>query len=318
MPTAAGDPGEEGRLIAEIETLWEGRSNPGLVLAGGDDCAIVQPPTAGVELLLATDQIVEGRHFLPDKHPPAALGRKALARSLSDIAAMGGRPLYFLQALCLPQWALGSWHRAFQRGMRELAADSQLDALSLAGGDVSGGERFVATLTVVGCVEQGTAMRRSGAQPGDRVYLSGSVGGSAMGLEMLLGETTADWEHPAIRRHCEPRPRLELGRALRSLPASAAIDLSDGLATDANRLAAASGAAVFLEGSSLPLFPGTRLENAVRSGEEYELLFTLPPGPEPPRGFDTTEIGRVDSGTGVWLDGSQGRSRLGPEGFSHF
>ena len=318
MPTATGDPSAEGRLIAEIETLWEGRSNSGLVLGGGDDCAIVQPPSGGVELLLATDQIVEGRHFRPDRHPPAALGRKALARSLSDIAAMGGRPLYFLQALCLPQWALGSWHRAFQLGMRELAANAELAALSLAGGDVSGGDKFVASLTVVACVEQGTAMRRSGAQPGDRVYLSGSVGGSAMGLEMLLGETPADWEHPAIRRHCEPLPRLELGRALRSLPASAAIDLSDGLATDANRLAAASGAAVFLDASSLPLFPGARLENAVRSGEEYELLFTLPPGSEPPRGFDTTEIGRVDFGTGVWLDGSQGPSRLDPEGFSHF
>ena len=318
MPTAAGDSSDEGRLIAEIEALWEGRSNSGLVLAGGDDCAIVQPPTDGVELLLATDQIVEGRHFLPDKHPPAALGRKALVRSLSDIAAMGGRPLYFLQALCLPQWALGSWHTEFQRGIREFAATSELAALALAGGDLSGGDRFVASLTVVGCVERGTAMRRSGARPGDRVYLSGSVGGAAMGLEMLRGEAVADFEHPAIRRHCEPQPRLELGRALRSLPASAAIDLSDGLATDANRLATASGAAVFLDCSSLPLFPGARLEDAVRSGEEYELLFTLPSGTKPPRGFATSEIGRVDSGTGVWLDGGRGRSRLGPEGFSHF
>ena len=318
MPTAAGDPGEEGRLIAEIETLWEGRSNPGLVLAGGDDCAIVQPPSGAVELLLATDQIVEGRHFRPDRHPPAALGRKALVRSLSDIAAMGGRPLYFLQALCLPKWALGSWHRAFQAGMRAFAANAELAELALVGGDVAGGDRFVASLTVVASVEQGTAMRRSGARPGDRLYLSGSVGGSAMGLEMLLGGGTVDLEHPAIRRHCEPLPRLELGRALRSLPASAAIDLSDGLATDANRLAVASGAAVFLDGASLPLFPGARLENAVRSGEEYELLFTLPPGAEPPQGFDTTEIGRVDSGTGVWLNGDRGRSRLGPEGYSHF
>ena len=318
MPTAAGNPGEEERLIAEIETLWEGRVNPGLVLGGGDDCAIVQPPPGGVELLLATDQIVEGRHFRPDRHPAAALGRKALARSLSDIAAMGGRPLYFLQAICLPQWALGSWHKAFQVGMRELAANPELAALSLAGGDVSGGDRFVASLTVVACVEQGTAMRRSGAQPGDRVYLSGSVGGSAMGLEMLLGETAADWEHPAIRRHCEPLPRLELGRALRSLPASAAIDISDGLATDATdwRRPAAwlSSSTVVL--AAVPRRPGP--ENAVRSGEEYELLFTLPPGTEPPGGFDTTEIGHVDLGAGVWFDGSQGRSRLGPGGFSHF
>ena len=318
MPTAAGDPSEEGRLIAEIETLWEGRSNSGLILAGGDDCAIVQPPADGVELLLATDQIVEGRHFVPDKHPPSALGRKALVRSLSDIAAMGGRPLYFLQALCLPQWATGDWHRAFQRGMRDLASNAGLAGLALAGGDISGGDSFVASLTVVGCVEQGTAMRRSGARPGDRVYLSGSVGGSAMGLELLLGEAASDLDHPAIRKHCEPLPQLELGRALRSLPASAAIDLSDGLATDANRLAAASGAAILLDSSSVPLFAGARIENAVRSGEEYELLFTLSPGSDPPQGFATTEVGRVDFGTGVWLDTGLGRSRLGPEGFSHF
>ena len=318
MPDAASDPNAEGRLIKEIGALWEDRSNPGLVLAGGDDCAIVRSPGKGLELLLTTDQIVENRHFLPDKHSPAALGRKALARSLSDIAAMGGRPLYFLQALCLPGWALGAWHRSFQRGMRELAADAAVAELALAGGDVAGGDRFVATLTVVGCVEQGTAIRRSGARPGDCVYLSGSVGGSAMGLDMLLGEAAVELDHPAIRRHCEPRPQLELGRALRSVPASAAIDLSDGLATDANRLAAASGAAVLLDRSSVPLFPGARLEHAVRSGEEYELLFTLRPGSEPPQGFATTEIGRVESGKGVWLEGGEERVRLGSEGFSHF
>ena len=139
-----------------------------------------------------------------------------------------------------------------------------------------------------------------------------------MGLDMLLGEAAVELDHPAIRRHCEPRPQLELGRALRSVPASAAIDLSDGLATDANRLAAASGAAVLLDRSSVPLFPGARLEHAVRSGEEYELLFTLRPGSEPPQGFATTEIGRVESGKGVWLEGGEERVRLGSEGFSHF
>lgn len=308
----------EDRLIDSIKTLWRGAAHEGSPLGVGDDCAIVKPPGPDEEWLLTTDQIVEGCHFNRDRHPPAALGGKALARSLSDIAAMGGRPLQFLQTVCLPDWALGPWHDAFQRGLRAMADTAGASQLALTGGDVARGIRFHATVTVIGCVERGTALCRSTARPGDRVYVSGTLGGSLLGLRLVTGDAEPDWNDPAVRRHCEPSPRLALGRRLRAVPASAAMDLSDGLAIDSDRLARASGMAIALEAESLPLFPGARLDDALRSGEEYELLFTLPPGADPPAGADVTCIGRVEPGTGVWLESKGAREPLKPEGFSHF
>lgn len=313
----AGTSGEE-RLIAFIGALWANRKNTGVALAGGDDCAVLRSPGDREDLLLTSDQVVENRHFVRDKHPPAALGRKALVRSLSDIAAMGGRPWWCLQTVCLPEWAEGQWHEEFQRGMRRAAQEPEVADLALVGGDVAGGDRFVATVTVVGRVEAGEALVRGGAKPGDLLYVSGTLGGSQMGLEMLLGEERPDLSHPAVLRHCKPSPRLALGRALRGVPATAAIDLSDCLATDANRLASASSVALVIEASTLPLFPGASTEVALASGEEYELLFALPPGSAPPLGADLTRIGRVERGAGVWLQSAEGREPLRALGYTHF
>lgn len=316
MTLRAGGPAAEGQLIARIEGLWRGRGSPGVVLAGGDDCAVARPPAAGAELLLTVDQIIENQHFVPGQHPPGALGRKALVRSLSDIAAMGGRPLYFLQTLCLPRWTLGAWVEAFLQGMREAAGDLALDELALIGGDIAHGERFVATVTVVGCVERGTAVRRDRARPGDRVLVSGHLGGSAIGLRMLQeggdGEQSA-----AVRRHCWPQPRLRLGRALRRR-ATAAIDLSDGLAADAAKLAAASGVSLTIDAQAVPRFPGASLADALHSGEEYELLCTFDAGARPPAGHGLVAIGSIGPGAGVWLTDAAGRRPLEPGGFSHF
>ena len=308
----------EGRLIAAIEDLWKDSSNSFVNLAGGDDCAVLGLADTGDDLLLTTDQVVEGRHFLRSKHPPDAVGRKALVRSLSDIAAMGGRPACLLQTVCLPSWALGEWHEAFQRGMREAADEAGAGELVLGGGDVAGGDRFVATATVVGRIERGTALRRDGARPGDAVWVSGALGGAGMGLAMVLGTGKPDWSHPAVRRHCAPTARLQLGRILRAIPATAAIDLSDGLAIDANRLAAASGVSVILDPGCLPLFPGARQEDAITSGEEHELLFTLPAGAVLPEHAQATVIGRIEAGKGAWLEAGKDCVPLPAEGFSHF
>ncbi len=313
---AAGG-GIEDRLIAAIEVLWTGRTNPLVGLAGGDDCAVLRGGSRD-DLLLTTDQVIEGQHFLRQKHPPDSVGRKALVRSLSDIAAMGGTPACFLQTVCLPDWAVGDWHDKFQQGMRQAADLSGAGDLALAGGDVAGGDRFVATTTVVGRIESGTALRRSGARPGDAVCVSGVLGGAGMGLAMVLARDCPDWTHPAVRRHCEPGARLELGRLLRAIPATAAIDLSDGLAIDANRLASASGVAVIIDPLSLPLFPGASSEDAIRSGEEHELLFTVASPNKLPDGAAVTVIGRVDEGDGVWTESADGLDRLPREGFSHF
>lgn len=318
MSKQEAGPDVERQLISQIESLWNGCANSGVVLAGGDDCAIVRAPSGDDELLLTSDQVIEHQHFLPGKHLPQALGHKALVRSLSDIAAMGGRPLYFLQTLSLPRWALGEWHDQFQQGMRQAAESLQVPQLMLVGGDVARGDRFVVSVTAVGGIERSSALLRSGARPGDRVYVSGTLGGSALGLRILLSGEDPDGGHPAVQKHCWPQPRLALGRALRKIPASAAIDVSDGLAMDANRLAAASRVAIIIDPGSVPVFPGACLEDALRSGEEYELLFTLAPGSEPPSGDRLTPIGRIECGSGVWLDSARGRKRLSSEGFSHF
>ena len=310
--------GTEERLIAAIAALWSGRENPLLAQGGGDDCAVLRLPGTDEDLLLTVDQVVENRHFVRGRHPPEALGRKALVRSLSDVAAMGGRPACFLQTVCLPAWALGEWHAAFQRGMRRAAEGAGAEEVALAGGDIAGGETFVATTAVVGRVEAGTALLRSGARPGDVVFVSGCLGGSAMGLQALTGEAGVSADDPAVRRHCEPSHRLALGRELRAIPATSAIDLSDGLAMDAARLASASGVAVVIDPAAVPLFPGARADEALRSGEEYELLFTLPSGAAAPAGARVTAVGRVESGSGAWLDADGARVPLRPEGFSHF
>ena len=318
MSSSDAESGTESRLIAAIEAAWRGRGNACVSLAGGDDCAILRPEGSREDLLLTTDQIIENTHFVRASHPAGALGHKALVRSLSDIAAMGGRPACFLQTVCLPEWAVGSWHDEFQLGMRRAAGQAGAERLALVGGDVARGALFVATTTVIGMVEAGTALTRAGAQPGDSLHVSGSLGGSALGLDILLHDEGLAPDNPAVRRHCEPSPRLELGRALREVPASAVIDLSDGLAIDANRLSAASGVALLIDPESVPLFPGARAESAIRSGEEYELLFTVPSGTKVPVGLQATLIGHVEAGTGVWLQEGRARIPLRAEGFSHF
>ncbi|MYC67194.1 MAG: thiamine-phosphate kinase [Acidobacteriia bacterium] len=309
----------EDQLIRMIEALWAGRGNSRVAVGGGDDCGVLRVSDGAVDWLVTSDQLIQNRHFVRDRHPPRDLGRKALVRSLSDIAAMGGRPLCFLQTVCLPDWAARSqWHEEFQQGLRAAADDLDLPDLALLGGDVAAGDLFVATVTAIGQVAAGTALLRSGARPGDQLYVSGSLGGSARGLEILLGDPDPPLGHPAVRRHCAPTARLALGRTLRELPATAALDLSDGLSIDANRLADASSVALVIEASRVPVFPSAELADALVSGEEYELLFTCHSACAGLEDLDVTAIGRVEVGSGVWLESDEGRRRLGPEGFSHF
>ena len=309
----------EDQVIQAIQALWTGQGNSRIAVGGGDDCGVLRAPDGAVDWLVTSDQLIQERHFVRDRHPPRDLGRKAVVRSLSDIAAMGGRPLCFLQTVCLPDWAARSeWHEEFQQGMRAAADDLDLPDMALLGGDVAAGDLFVATVTAIGQVAAGTALLRSGARPGDQLCVSGSLGGSGQGLRLLLGESPPPFDHPAVRRHCAPSPRLPLGWSLRELPATAALDLSDGLAIDANRLADASRVALVIEASRVPLFPGSVLADALVSGEEYELLFTCAAGCTGLSGLDVTPIGSVETGSGVWLETDQGRERLAPRGFSHF
>lgn len=229
---------------------------------------------------------IEGVHFLRETHKPVVAGRKALVRSLSDIAAMGGSPRFCLVSLCVPGWASDKWVDQFFDGILKLAATT---GTALAGGDLSHGDKLACDVTVCGAVPRGTALRRDGARPGHEIYVSGSLGGSALGLKALgLNKTRSR----ASRRHLIPEPRLALGKFLREkLHASSAIDLSDGLSLDLRRVCLASG--VEAEITAPPRFPGADLEQALHGGEDYELLFTVPAGTKVPATFDGEPLTRI-------------------------
>ncbi len=233
----------------------------GLLLGIGDDCAVFRSQGAKEDLLFTTDMMLENVHFRRETHPAESVGWKALARGLSDIAAMGGEPRFCLLSLAVPEWADQRWIDAFYRGFLRLARKT---GTALAGGDLGRTERMSCDVVVCGAAPCGKALRRDGARPGDSIYVSGPLGGAAMGLETRTG---AAW-----KKHSRPDPRLEFGLRLRGL-ASAAIDLSDGLSLDVHRLCLASGCAAVLDGP-IPAFPGATVEQALHGGEDYELLFT--------------------------------------------
>lgn len=228
----------EDEWIRRIQHAADNPSSSSIRVGIGDDCAVLAPLKADEELLLTTDQVIEGTHFVRDLHPPGALGRKTLARGLSDIAAMGGRPIWFLLSVCLPRDMADSWLKHY---LDEMFLSIQIfygqgGDLVLVGGDLAQGERIAAQVTVGGAVPRGRALLRNGARAGDRIFVSGELGGSALGLERLLSRD-AEPSDLAVERHLRPTPRLSLGLMLRErIGASAAMDLSDGLSTDLSRM----------------------------------------------------------------------------------
>ncbi len=274
----------------------------GVVAGIGDDCAIFRPPGANEDLLFTTDLLIEGVHFERATHSPAAVGHKALARGLSDIAAMGGDPLFCLVSLALPGWAGDAWVDRFYGGLLKLAAQA---GAVLAGGDLARAERVTCDIVVAGSVPRGCALRRSGARAGDEIYVSGRLGGSALGLATQRGL--------AWKRHTYPEPRLALGQYLRKKVGATA----DGLSLDLRRLALASKVAAAIEPP--PIFPGATLDQALHGGEDYELLFTVPAGTRVPTRFENLPLTRI----GVIERGPAGRVLLSGQplvalGYDHF
>jgi thiamine-monophosphate kinase len=269
----------------------------GVVLGIGDDCAIVRPRGAAEDWLYTTDMLIEGRHFLRTTHTAAEVGWKAVARGLSDIAAMGGSPRFCLLSLALGDWVDARWVNGFYGGLLRLA---EAAGAALIGGDVAREAHVVCDIVVAGTAPRGKALRRDGARPGDALYVSGMLGGSALGLATERGR--------AWKRHKRPEPRLALGRFLREqVHATSAMDLSDGLSLDLRRLALASG--LWAEIGAPPIFPGATLEQALHGGEDYELLFTAPARTRVPQSFEglpLTRIGTMRKGRpgAVMLDGT--------------
>ncbi|MDE3179638.1 MAG: thiamine-phosphate kinase [Acidobacteriota bacterium] len=259
-----------------------GRGSPGMRLGIGDDAGLIRPQP-GYDLILTADMSLEGVHFSPALHSPEVVGHRALARSLSDIAAMGGRPKFALISIGISKRADRPWVEGFFRGIFRLA---RRFGVTILGGDtaVSPGGTTV-DVVLVGEVQQGRALLRSGARHGDAVFVAGIPGLSALGL-LSLRRGAAKRDSKALRAHLQPEPQCRLGQFLsENRLASSAMDLSDGLAMDLSRLAKASGIGAVLWASKIPLIREKELRGigrlsplslALEGGEDYKLLFTVP------------------------------------------
>lgn len=301
-----------------------GERRDDVVLGVGDDAALLHPPP-GMELAFAADTIVEGVHF-PADLPPEDIGYRVLAVNLSDMAAVGAEPAWALLALTLPR-ADQEWLRRFALGLHGLAREH---GTAVVGGDTTSGP-LSATVAIVGFVPAGQALRRAGARAGDEIWVSGTPGDAAAGLAALCGklEGPPGVVAPLVERFRRPTPRVALGLVLRGV-ASACIDLSDGLIADLGKLCASSGVGASLESTGLPVSAAMRGATepararwlALTGGDDYELLFTAPPGIDGASlgrsaGVGLTRIGVIESGAALRLDGRPVSAELS-HGFDHF
>ncbi len=296
----------ETEIVDRIRSLARPSASRDVVLSIGDDCAVFRP-RAGEDLVFTTDLTLEGRHFLMETHSAPDVGYLALARSLSDLAAMGANPAFCLVSLALPAPLSTTWLGQFYRGLLKLAKDS---GIALAGGDLSLFDRVLIDVMCCGRVPKGRALTRAGARPGDNIYVTGTLGASAFGLATRQG---AAW-----KRHLRPTPRLGAGTRLRELGVSSCMDLSDGLSLDLRRLCLESGVAAALDGN-VPVARGASLEQALHGGEDYELLFTAPAPLKLPPSIDNVRVTRI----GIATKGPAGQILLNglplaPLAFDHF
>mgnify|MGYP003304839588 CR=1 FL=1 len=319
-----GQKSGEFELIARYFAPLAGPGALGL----GDDAAILTP-RVGYEMVLTSDAIVSGIHFLPDD-PPEDVAWKLLGVNLSDLAAMGAEPLGYLITTAWPRDLPESWVMSFASG---LGAAQECFKISLLGGDtvVTPGP-LTLSLTGLGYVPQNGALRRNGAQVGDLIFVSGQIGDAGVGLKILLdGHPVGDndEQRSAVERYRRPRPQLALGMALRDL-ASACIDVSDGLVADLEHLANQSSLKMNVRLDLIPITPLAEMlggaAGAVVAGDDYELLFTASPESED-RIFQLARdlsvpistIGHVTDGSGVEITDPAGKAiPLDSPGYRHF
>lgn len=315
----------EFELIARHFTRAPHAGGP-VLLGVGDDCALLSPP-AGEVLAISTDMLVEGRHFFPGTDPEA-LGHKSLAVNLSDLAAMGARPLGFTLALALPAADEG-WVAPFARGLLALADEH---AIPLVGGDTTRGPLNLC-ITVFGSVAPSQALRRDGARPDDEIWVSGELGDARLAVEILLGHADlGDLPDGAATRLHRPQPRVALGLALRGI-ASAAIDVSDGLLGDLAHILERSQVGAVVDADAVPVgaalasHPATRQrEFSLNGGDDYELCFTAPADRHQSvreaaasAGVPVTRIGRIVRGPGLQVVDGHGRPlSIASHSFDHF
>jgi thiamine-monophosphate kinase len=278
----------EAEIISRIRKLLP--VNDDVLLGVGDDAAVIKT-TSGNDLIACCDLLVEGVHFRTEWTPPRLLGRKSLAVSLSDVAAMGGVPRFALTSIALPHWCSSEFIDGLFEGMSELATAS---GVAIIGGDTSSSrDSLFIDVTIIGVCQAGKAITRRGAGIGDRIYVSGSLGASALGLLLLESgfrlddsQGSGDLRTQAVLKHLSPEPQLNLGRALgESGLATAMIDISDGLSTDLYHILDESSVGAVIHAAAIPIAESVlskaswipeidRFSLAINGGEEYELLFT--------------------------------------------
>jgi thiamine-monophosphate kinase len=330
-----GKVGEFG-FIDKIRSAMKAK-NPSVVLGIGDDAAIFKP-TKGSEMVFTTDMLVEGRHFDFKWISPWQLGAKTMAVNVSDCAAMGAKPTVAVVSLGVPKDFPVKDLEAFYDGMKGWAESY---GAQIVGGDTVGSDQFIVNVALVGEVEAGRALKRSGAKAGDALFVTGTLGDSAAGLYSLQQPSEKE-KHAAahlVKRHLTPTPRFNVGRALVSKKlASSAIDISDGLSSEIHHLCEESGVGAEIHEEALPVSPSLQLycqahgldplDFVLNGGEDYELLFTVPLAriPETVRtlpgetGVAVKSIGRmVPKAKGITFISRKGqRTPLKAKGFDHF
>jgi thiamine-monophosphate kinase len=337
----------ESKLVERIAREFRSRAakkhashGAALRLGIGDDAAIISSGGKN-DWVFSCDAFLEGVHFLTKTHPPDSVGYKSLVRATSDLAAMGATPRYFLLSLAIPASRTGAWLDQFLNGMSRAARSLKM---VLVGGDTSKSEAVSISITVIGEVPRGEGITRSGARASDVIYVSGRLGRAQLGLELLLhGNIRAKGRaapamQTVLQPHLYPKIRLALGAWLaKHHSASAMIDLSDGLSTDLARLCTASGVGAEIHSAAIPVLalPAVLsklkerlkldpLQMALNGGEDYELLFTVPPRkiknlPRAPGFSQLTPIGEVTRSKGIVLTGPRGtRKPLIPRGWDPF
>ncbi len=310
----------ERDLIKGIRRIAGG--GPSVVTGIGDDAAVLRMPPEH-DVLVTTDFSIEKVHFRREWHQPGVIGWRCLTRGLSDIAAMGGEPQAAFLSLAVPSDVPPNWVDKFLKGLLALAKQYKVP---LAGGDLAQAASGIqADIVVVGSVPKGKAVLRSGAKPGDQIYVTGELGGSAMALARLADSQLLGAEYFP---HFRPRARIAVGQWLRrhEVP-SAMIDVSDGLSTDLSHICEESRVGAEIEVESIPRARWGKgrkrivdLELALNGGDDYELLFTSSrPVPPEVEGVPVTRIGRTTASRGMKLIDSDGRMRLlEPGGWEHF